>query len=213
MKILGVHKGAVEVLIAVNVIVYVLEWAEEARWWLYRNFALQAVNVFVKPWSLVTSMFIHNWDGFHNHILFNMIALFFFGLYLERLIGEKKFLKVYFLGGFFASACYVATSLLLGIPHVKTMSMGASGAIFAVMGTLLVLRPNMKVLLYFFIPMPLYLLAIFYIIYSVPAMFSGVGNIAHNAHLGGLLAGYLFGKHYKSTVPREGVRTHGYRFY
>jgi len=181
------------------------------RDWVYKNFALQAATVFARPWTLISSMFLH--AGF-GHLIFNMIALFFFGLYLERLVGEENFLRVYFIGGAFASLAYVFTSLVLGIPHAYVYAIGASGAVFAVMAALSVLRPNTTVLVYFLFPMPLWVLMVLYVAMSVPAMFSPVGNVAHNAHLGGLIAGYLFGRYFKDKmgfIPQQSGM-HGYRF-
>ena len=206
MRILGVYKGAIEVLIAANVMVYIFEWA--ARGWIFTTLALQPATVLVKPWTLVTSMFVH---ADVSHLLFNMISLLFFGLYLERLLGEREFLNIYFIGGIFASISYVATSLLFGIPHPNVYGVGASGAIFAIMGTLVVLRPNMTILYSFLFPMPLYVWAILYAVIAVPAMLAP-GTVAHNAHLGGLVAGYVFGKYFQSRVPGEGGRTYGFRF-
>jgi membrane associated rhomboid family serine protease len=187
--------------------VYIFEWA--AREWVFTTLALKPATVLLKPWTLVTSMFVH---ADVSHLLFNMISLLFFGLYLERLLGEKEFLKIYFIGGVFASVSYVITSLLFGIPHPNVYGVGASGAIFAIMGTLVVLRPNMTILYNFLFPMPLYVWVILYTVIAVPSMFAG-GPVAHNAHLGGLLAGYFFGKYYKPWIPEEGGGTYGYRFY
>lgn len=207
MRILGVYKSAVEVIIFANIIVYVLEWA--AKWFIFGLFALQARTVHLKPWTIFTSLFVH---ADFSHLLFNMISLFFFGIYLERLLGEKNFLRVYFMGGIFASLAYVFTSLVFGIPNPRVFAVGASGAIFSVMGTLVVLRPKLTILYSFLFPMPLYVWVLLYIFIAVPAMFAP-GSIAHNAHLGGLLAGYFFGRYFKSRIPEDqGGGMMGYRF-
>lgn len=209
MRILGENKGAVETLIAANILAFIIALIN--RQWLYEKFALQPSTVFAKPWTVISSMFLH--AGF-GHLIFNMIALFFFGLYLERVVGEENFVRVYLIGGVLASVAYVFTSLAFGIPQPYVYAVGASGAVFAVMGALAVLRPNITVLVYFLFPMPLYVLMILYVIISVPALLHPIGNVAHNAHLGGLVAGYLFGRYFKE---REGERAHqqtmyGYRF-
>ncbi len=206
MRVLGVDKSPVEVIITACVMAYILEWA--MRDFIFVTFALQPSTVLLKPWTLVTSMFVH---ADIHHLLFNMISLFFFGLYLDRMLGEKVFLKIYFVGGLFASVSYVFTSLFFGIPHPNTFAVGASGAIFAVMGTLVVLRPNLTILYSFLFPMPLYVWAILYTIIAVPSMFMP-GSIAHNAHLGGLLAGYFYGKQYKKTLTSGDDGKYGFRF-
>jgi len=209
MRVFGENRGAIETLIGANIIAFVAVLV--AQTWMYENFALQAGRVFARPWTILSSMFLH--AGF-GHLIFNMIALFFFGLYLERVVGEEGFLRVYFIGGAFASIAYVFTSLLFGLPAPHVYAVGASGAVFAVMGALTVLRPHTTVLVYFIIPMPLYVLMILYVLMSVPAMLHPIGNVAHNAHLGGIIAGYFFGKYFKERLapqhPQDGM--YGYRF-
>lgn len=209
MRFFGVDKGPVELIIAANFMVYVLEWAMKSL--IFEKFALLPRLAISEPWRLITSMFLH---ADISHLIFNMIALFFFGLYLERIIGEENFIRVYFIGGAFASISYVITSLMFNIPSPDTYAVGASGAIFAVMGALTVLRPNLTVLVYFLFPMPLYVLMIAYVLMSVPQLIYPVGNVAYNAHLGGIIAGYFFGRYFKERVPGEGgLQMYGYRFY
>jgi membrane associated rhomboid family serine protease len=124
-----------------------------------------------------------------------MFTLYFFGSYLCRLIGEKRFLIVYLIGGILGNILY----MLLGEPN--SIVIGASGAVFAVGGALAVITPKLRVFI-FPIPAPLPLwvaviggfLIITLIGFSVP-LFS---NIAWQAHLGGLafglIAGYFFRK-------------------
>jgi membrane associated rhomboid family serine protease len=135
-----------------------------------------------QPWTIFTAMFAH--DGI-EHILFNMIALYFFGMYALSLVGETKFFIVYFIGGLVGNAFF----LLL---NHTAFAVGASGAIFAVEGLLVVLVPRLKVII-FPIPIPMDLwvacLGTFLIL-------SFVSGVAWQAHLGGLLtgiaAGYIF---------------------
>jgi len=208
MGFLG-NKDPVQVLIATNILVFMIELVNTN--WVIENFGLQPASILQSPWTVLTSMFIH---ADFMHILYNMFALFMFGLYLERIIGEKWFLRVYFIGGLFASLSYLFTSLAFGIPNPAVYAVGASGAIFAVMGALVILRPNMTILFNFFIPMPLYIWAIMYVIIALPSMFSPIGGIAHNAHLGGLVAGILFGYYFRKRTHEVYVHdSYGYRFY
>jgi len=198
----------IETIILINAIIFILTLAIPGI--IFGLFALQPISVISRPWTLVTNMFVH--AGF-EHILFNMIALFFFGIYLERLIGVREFLKVYFIGGIFASLSYVFTSFLFHIPPPDVPAVGASGAIFAVMGALVILRPKIVIFVNFLFPLPLYIWVILYTLYSLPAMFMTSGTIAYNAHLGGLLAGIIFGYYYKKKFPEHPYAYYGPRGY
>ena len=133
-----------------------------------------------RPWAIITSMFLHSgvW-----HILANMLTLYFFGRYLCVLIGEKKFLLIYFVGGIVAGIFYI----LLGPSY--TPAIGASGAVFALGGTLAVMRPRLRVFV-FPIPVPLPLWAAIIGVFLVLSFFP---NVAWQAHLGGLLFGLVTG--------------------
>lgn len=137
-----------------------------------------------EPWTIVTSMFLH--AGF-GHLFGNMITLFFFGSYLSRLVGDGRFLITYFGGGILGGILFI----LLGSP--LSIAIGASGAVYAVAGALAMLRPNLRILLYFIIPMPLWVvITVFFVVFSF------IPGVAWQAHLGGmivgLIAGYLFRK-------------------
>jgi membrane associated rhomboid family serine protease len=143
---------------------------------------------FEQPWGIVTSMFVH--DGFF-HLFANMVTLFFFGSFLNRLIGSRKLLLVYFGGGILGNIFFVLIGTLLN-PDLPALAVGASGAVFALGGTLAVLQPNLKVFIFPIpAPMPLWVAVIggFVILSFLP-------YVAWEAHLGGLLfgliAGYLF---------------------
>jgi len=138
-----------------------------------------------RPWTIFTAMFIH--AGF-GHIFFNMITLFFFGSYLSRLVGSSWFAIVYFVGGIIGNLLFY----LLGDTY--SVAVGASGAVYAVAGALVMLVPNLKVYLYFILPMPLWVvILVFFVLGSIPGVIPG---IAWQAHLGGLavglIAGYFF---------------------
>ena len=145
---------------------------------------LQSIDFLYRPWTIITSMFIH--AGF-GHVMVNMLTLYFFGTYLSMLVGRTKFLLVYFGGGILGGILFI----LLAPPF--SIAVGASGAIFALGGSLVVLRPQIRVLIFFFIPAPLWLAVIggFLILTFIP-------YIAWQAHLGGLvfglIAGYFFRK-------------------
>ena len=155
-----------------------------AREFIIRNLGLWPIFVLKQPWTIVTSMFLH--IGFW-HLFSNMLTLFFFGSYLSRLVGDNKFLIVYFGGGILGSIMFI----LLAPP--LSVVIGASGAVYAVAGALVIMRPNLRVLLYFIVPMPLWVvITLFFVVFSF------ISGVAWQAHLGGLIvgltAGYFFRK-------------------
>ncbi|MFC1932022.1 rhomboid family intramembrane serine protease [Chloroflexota bacterium] len=146
-------------------------------------FGLYPANFLGSPWTIVTNLFIHSPLPSIWHILGNMITLYFFGSYLTRLVGERNFLIIYFLGGLLGNMFY----MLLGPPF--SIVIGASGAVFAVGGALAVMMPKLKVFIIPIpVPVPLWLAVIggFLIISFVPF-------VAWQAHLGGLVLGLIVG--------------------
>lgn len=149
-------------------------------------------------WTWITSVFSHS-PGTLVHILFNGIILFFFGSVLERKIGSNRFLGMFVVAGVVAGLAQAASTLALGGAGDVPI-LGASGAILAVMGALTVLRPNLTVYLWFFLPMPLWFLTIAFAAYDVLFFAiggAGAGGIARVAHLSGLAIGLAYGYHLK----------------
>ena len=175
----GFNLTPIWVLIGINFLFYI---ATLIRPDVTIILGLQPASFSNEPWTIVTSMFVH--AGFF-HFFVNMLGTFFLGTYLIRLIGEAKFLIVYFLGGIIGGGFFI----LLGDPFA--VAVGASGAFFALCGTLVVMRPRMKVFI-FPIPLPINLWIAIIIFMAV----SFAPRIAWEAHLGGLvlglIAGYIF---------------------
>jgi len=145
---------------------------------------LRPASFLLMPWTIVTSMFVH---GGFSHIIANMLALYFFGGYLSRLVGTNRFLVVYFAGGILGSILF----LLLASPF--SMVVGASGGVFALGGALTVLMPRLRVFIFPIpVPIPLWVAVIggFLILSFVP-------GIAWQAHLGGLIVGLMAGSLFK----------------
>lgn len=206
MRILGFNVRVIETLISINALMFLFTMIAPRI--MLNLFALQPMTVFTKPWTIVTSMFLH---ADIMHIIFNMVALYFFGLYLERLEGEGNILKLYFLGGIVGSIMYVLSSLLLGTPNPDSIAIGASSAVFAMAGALAILQPNMKVVMIpIFIPMPLYIAVFVFMV-----LLSFMPNVAWQGHLGGLLVGVLFGYYWKKRIVEiiAVQDKYGYRFY
>lgn len=151
---------------------------------------------FHQPWRFVASIFLH---GSPSHLLYNMFALILFGLILENIIGTKKFLLIFFLTGIFANLVAV---------NFYSSSLGASGAIFGIIGVLTILRPTMSIFA-FGLPMPLFLASIIWVIGDIITTFvpSNIGTIAHLVGLFlGILFGLLFMKNYSAKRKREGIK-------
>ena len=150
--------------------------------WLYQPLAIGKLWL----WQFVTYMFLHSVSS-PWHIIFNMLVLWMFGSEVERAMGTKKFLTMYFTAGIFAGifGC-------LFTPNNPII--GASGAIFAVEVAFAMLFPNTTVVLIFF-PFPIkakYLVMAFAGITVISCILPVGGNTAHFAHLGGLIYGFLF---------------------
>lgn len=136
--------------------------------------------------TLISYMFVH---ANLTHIVLNTFALLYFGYNMEKEFGAAPTIMVYFVSGLIAGGFYILTA------SPAAMVVGASGAIFGLMGYLTLLRPFKISPMPFFIPIPVALATVIYAILVVPVFLSGdlakFGNVAQGAHLGGLLGGSL----------------------
>ena len=177
--------GTLGYLIITNLVLYVATFISPRLF--IGLFGFQPASFLGHPWTILTSLFIH--DGIW-HILGNMLTLYFFGSYLISLVGERRFLVVYFLGGILGNVVF----MWLGSP--LSTAIGASGAVFAVAGALAVMRPKSTV---FILPIPV----------PVPLWVAVLGGfliispgIAWQAHLGGLVVGLISGFLFRRQVGR-----------
>ncbi|MCR5326669.1 MAG: rhomboid family intramembrane serine protease [Bacteroidales bacterium] len=191
-------------LILVNVLVFVATIINEN--YMIGTFGLfYPTSPYFRWWQVITHMFMHG--GFW-HILFNMYTLFIFGVVVERIIGSKKFLLFYFICGFGAAALQMGTQYIemqaflgsdskLALESImalkSTPTVGASGAIYGVLIGYAMLFPQSKLTLIF---PPVTLSAKWMvIIFAVIELFTGVvgfaDGVAHFAHLGGMLIGWI----------------------
>jgi membrane associated rhomboid family serine protease len=134
-----------------------------------------------RPGMILTHIFLH---ANLSHLASNMIALLFLGLALESRIGNAQFLAIYLV-------CGVLAALIFGIldPTSVIPSVGASAAIFGIMGTLTILYPGSFVFI-FIIPVPVILVAVFYALTTISFIQAGdTGPVAHVAHLAGMISG------------------------
>jgi len=135
-----------------------------------------------RPWTLITYMFVH---VTFDHLFWNMLFLFFFGIELERRLGEGRFLGLYLISG-------VAAALTQIFFSGYGILLGASGALYGVMGCLAMIAPHMRILLFFAIPMRIPYAVVLYALVDF-LMMGSADNIAHAAHLAGLFVGLAFG--------------------
>ncbi len=165
----------------------------------FRLFALFPLGQGFLVWQLVTYLFLHG--GFF-HILFNMLALWFFGVELENVWGTRRFLSYYFLCGIGAGFSNIFLTPLFTTP---APTIGASGAIYGVLLAFGMLFPEELVYLYFLFPIKAkYFVAIFIgieLFYGVTGTQDGV---AHFAHLGGALVGFVYLVAYRRSIPTFG---------
>jgi membrane associated rhomboid family serine protease len=149
---------------------------------LFRDLAFYPPIAYLRPWTVVTYMFLH--AGF-GHLFFNMLGIFFFGPRLEMRIGGSSFVRLYFLAGI--GGALFQTAFATAAPMV-----GASGAVYAVLVGFAYYYPRETILL-FPIPIPIqaWLLVSGYVVLSLYEGITSTGSgVAHFAHLGGAAVGF-----------------------
>jgi membrane associated rhomboid family serine protease len=182
-------------LIIINVLVWIAQLSLDKQYNLTNILALWPLGTeLFKPYQIATHMFAHAaYDQFGRivfyHILFNMFALWMFGRILENVWGPKRFLLFYFICGIGAAAAHLIIQYLNGgyAPVV-----GASGAIMGVFAAFAYLFPNTE-MYFLFIPFPIKAkwMVIGLAAFDLFGGISGGDNIAHFAHLGGALTGFI----------------------
>jgi membrane associated rhomboid family serine protease len=189
-------------LLIINIAVYLLQqvYNDPLIVWLALwpfNTPASFVSSF-QPWQVITYGFLH---GGLLHIGFNMLGLYIFGSEIERVFGSRRFL-IYYLGCLFAAALtQLAISAFSGGPAMPTV--GASGGVFGLLLAYGLIFPKRTVLLIFPpIPMPAWL---FVTIYGLLELYLGVtgtqAGVAHFAHLGGMLGGYILIRQWRRRPP------------
>lgn len=181
----SIFPPAVKHLLVINVIFFIALFTPGIGDYLFRYGALWPVeSQYFEPWQLVSYMFLHGGLG---HIFFNLFALWIFGQSIENFWGTKRFTIYYFLTGIGAAVLH----MVVGGGGAPTI--GASGAVFGILLAFGMMFPNRYIML-LIPPVPIkakYFVAIFGAIelfYGVTGTRSG---IAHFAHLGGMVVGYL----------------------
>jgi membrane associated rhomboid family serine protease len=180
-------------LIIINVLVFVAQMVFDDKYLLTAKIALWPVATpYFEPYQVFTHMFAHS-TNFIFHIIFNMLVLYSFGRVLENLWGPKRFLFFYLASGVGAAAAHLIMQHLMN-PNLPVPAVGASGAIMGVFVAFAYLFPNTELMI---MPIPIPIkakwLALAYIGFDLLGGFGKFAgsNIAHFAHLGGALTGFL----------------------
>jgi membrane associated rhomboid family serine protease len=137
------------------------------------------------------------------HLFANMVSLLFIGSLVEKILGRRRYLYFYLFSGLFAGLFFVISSLFI-VSDLNTFAVGASGALFGLIGILVLLTPNLPVFL-MFIPIPVKMK------YAGPGMLvllwfiSVAGNvpIGNMAHFGGLIVGLVYGVYLRNKYKKK----------
>jgi membrane associated rhomboid family serine protease len=197
--------SAVIVLIGANVLIFALQSLSPVQMEvLFALWPLQPFEglVYFKPWQIVTYAFLHDTHNF-AHIGFNMLGLWMFGAEIERYVGPKRLLACYFASVVTAALTQLFVPMLFGAPPAPTI--GASGGVFGLLLAYALMFPTRKVVpLIPPIPMPAWLFAT---IYAGIELFLGVtgrlSDIAHFAHLGGMIGSALVVMQWRRAITRK----------
>jgi len=148
------------------------------------------------PWQMLTYAFLH---GDAQHLFFNMLGLWMFGVELERLWGTKRYVQFLVASALAAAVAQLALSALLGL-HAPTV--GASGALFGLLAAFGLLFPNRPVALFMVLPTTARNAVL---IFGAIELFFGytspMGGVAHFAHLGGMVGGWLMIRYWRGQPP------------
>ncbi len=191
-------------LLIINVIIFLVDLLAEKMLGnrIIGNFLAMYTwhSGFFKPYQVVTHMFVH---GNFSHLFMNMFGLYMFGRILEQRLESKKFFILYFASGLGAAALQF---LIFYLQAEQTAMIGASGAVFGILAAFAVYFPDVPLMLIFF-PVPIK--AKYFVgIYAVIELTQGVANfqydnVAHFAHLGGAIVGFILTRLWKQNQFRQ----------
>ncbi len=186
----GVPPGLKAILIA-TIGIFVLQILMQNTGIAIRFGALIPSLVYTQAqvWRLVTYMFLH---GGTWHILFNMLALWMFGVELEQMWGTRRFVTFYFIAGIGAG--------LLSFFTWNVPIIGASGAVLAILTVYAYYFPDRQVLMFFIFPVKVRIAVLIIGAISIFGSMQSVGGIAHLTHLGGIVIAIIYLKAYNPVV-------------
>lgn len=186
-----------QALIIANAVVFLLEMTGSGNA-LIATFALWPLGERFAPWQLVTYAFLH---GSVTHVLFNMFGVYMFGSDLERVWGPRRYLAFYMTSVISAALVQLVFARVTGgfFP-----TLGASGGVFGLLLAFALYFPHRRVMLLIPpIPMPAWVFATLYgVIELVLGVTGTASGVAHFAHLGGMLGGYVLIRYWRSGTRR-----------
>lgn len=196
-----------KLLLIVNVLVFLLQLAlgEQAlaQFMLWPWGGAQAGGEGFMPWQLLTYGFMHDPNGF-AHVIFNMLALVMFGAPLEYVWGDRRFLTYYLTCVVGAGLCQlVVATWMLADGGQAYPTIGASGGVFGLLLAYGMLFPHQRVML-LIPPIPMKARTLVFVYGAVTLLLGFTGlqpGVAHFAHLGGMLFGYLLIRYWRGSPP------------
>ena len=191
IKIIYINVGIYLLFLFFNILFTLMQWNLNSNFLeSYLTFSSSPVMFLKRPWTIFTYMFLH---GSFWHIFNNMLIYFFTARMFEDLVGKKAALNTYIIGGFCGAILYLVTHNLF--PLFSNMGnipmLGASAAVMAVFVGLATYSPNYEVMLFGVLRVRMKYLALIWVAFDVIGLANQDG-IAHFAHLGGAIWGYLF---------------------
>lgn len=177
-------------------IVYFIFWianqghdVSEAYWRVLRWFCISSDwhTLIWQPWTLVTHMFLHQglW-----HVLNNIIGLYLFGTIVGDLIGDRRVLPIYLMGGLVGGVLFFISAQFL--PYLGAYALGASGAVMALAGTALILAPDYRVMLFLLGEVKVKYIVLVIVLLDLVGIANAMNSGGHVAHIGGFAFGCLF---------------------
>lgn len=199
--------SAVGLIVLLNVAFFLVNGLFFSNNWLTEHMVMTSETLShpAQWYRLLAYGFAHDPSSL-NHILGNMITLFFLGRLVEMRYGKREFLLIYFLSVVLCGLVWGA--LRLGGGSNAAM-LGASGAISTIVILFAMNFPRVQVLLFFFIPMPAWILGVLYIVLDAMGVLGGTSMVAHDVHLtGAAFAAVYFLSHmnFSRTLGRMGSR-------
>ncbi len=182
-----------QALLLVNVAMFCLQMFLGP--WLERLLALWPIGYGFLPWQVVSYAFLH---GSIGHLFFNMLGLWMFGSELERLWGGKRYLQFYFASVLTAALTQLVVGLLVG----GAPTVGASGGLFGLLLAFGMMFPN-RIIMPLFPPIPMKAKIFVMVFGGIELLFGLMGSngVAHFAHLGGMLGGWLMMRYWRGLPP------------
>jgi membrane associated rhomboid family serine protease len=184
-----------QALLLINVAVFCLDFFVGS--WFTRLFALWPFGGGFMPWQVVSYAFLH---GGLTHLFFNMLGLWMFGAELERLWGPKRFLQFYFASVLTAALTQLLVAALSGANYP---TVGASGGLFGLLLAFGMMFPN-RIIMPLFPPIPMKAKVFVAVFGGLELLFGVTGTmegVAHFAHLGGMLGGFLMIRYWQGRSP------------